>query len=51
MSESPISKNFIEVTLPVVYFADNTVIIYDHIDSVTRNIDGANAIKIILYKY
>ena len=29
MSESPISKNFIEVTLPVVYFADNTVIIYD----------------------
>lgn len=51
MKESPISKNYIEVTLPVVYFADNTVIIYDHIDSITRNIDGANAIRIILYKY
>lgn len=51
MKESPISKNFTEVTLPVVYYVDNTVIIYDNIDSITRSIDGANAIRIILYKY
>jgi hypothetical protein len=49
MRESPISKNYIEVTLPIVYYADNTVIIYDQIDSITKNIDGANAIRIILF--
>lgn len=49
MRENPIMKNYIEVTLPIVYYADNTVIIYDHIDSITKNVDGANAIRIILF--